>query len=333
MRKLVSVLLTLAVAVSLMVVPAVTSADGAPTIDGVVTDGEWDGAVVIPVTSGMGNVSVIAYTDYLYVLFNVTDSTDARLGQNLKGNDQTSININPTDGGSWGFPYDLIFEISADLPWNPKVNSGIIDGWNTRWFPNNTQEPLPGDLESATIYSGGKRITEWKLPLATINPSPGDTLKVGGAIEVGDGNSYVYPIGLVWDNASTYADILIPGNTAVSVSANTPEITAINVDPTSIDFGTVKPGDVVSGPDVTVENIGTVKVVVDASLDPLTGTVFNYLRLKGSYSPGYSGSWDSIVSNLLPSQTSSLTTQLDVPSTYSAQGTEAAILIFEATAV
>lgn len=147
--------------------------------------------------------------------------------------------------------------------------------------------------------------------------------------------------GGTWGNFTGYTDDIVINdytqgfepNTEVGLTAETPTITAINVDPTNIDFGTVEPGDVVSGPNVTVENIGTVKVVVDASLDPLTGTVFNYLKLKGSYSPSYSGFWDNIVSVLLPSQTSSLTTQLDVPSTYSAKGSEAAILVFEATAL
>jgi len=209
-KQITATLLTLIFLISAMAVivpmPTVNAHGGAPTIDGVISEGEWDGALSIPVTSNMGTVNLLASIDYLYVLFDLVDSTDARLGQNLKGNDQTSININPTSGGPWGFPYDLIFETSADLPWNPKVNSGIIDGWNTRWFPNDAQEALPADLQSATIYSGGKRITEWKLPLASIGVSPGNTLKIGGAIEVGDGNSYVYPVGLDWADASTYAE-------------------------------------------------------------------------------------------------------------------------------
>lgn len=207
-RKIFSILFALVLVLTLGLVTAVpVSAAGPPTIDGAIGAGEWDGALEIPVASSMGTVKLLASTDYLFVLFDVTDSTDARLGQNLHGNDQTSININPTAGvGTWGFPYDLIFETSADLPWNPKDNSGIIDGWNTRWFPNDAQEALPVDLESATIYSGGKRITEWKLPLATIAPLPGDTLLVGGATEAGDAaGSYVYPVGLDWNNPSTFA--------------------------------------------------------------------------------------------------------------------------------
>ncbi len=219
-KKLFSVLLVLVLVASFSLVTAGSvNADGPPTIDGVIISGEWDGAVEIDVASEMGTVSVIADTDYLYVLFDVVDINDARTQYvNEVGNDQISINVNPTDGGSWGFPYDLIFETSAlsstdgghhVLPWNPKVNSGTIDGWATRWFPNDAQETLPTDLESVTTYSDGRRITEWKIPLATINPLP-STLKVGGAIDVGDGNSYVYPVGLNWSDPATFVDVVVP---------------------------------------------------------------------------------------------------------------------------
>ncbi len=220
-KKLVSVGLALVLALSLSLVTAVPALADAPAINGTIGEGEWDGATVIDIIGGMGTVSVIAESGYLYVLFEVTDSTDARTQyEGEVGNDQISINVNPTDGGSWGFPYDLIFETSALsgggeggpddgghhwLPWNPKENSGTLDGWATRWFPDDTQEALPDDLESATVYSNGQRITEWKLPLAS-NGVP----KVGGAIDVGDGNSYVYPANLDWNTASTFVTLHSP---------------------------------------------------------------------------------------------------------------------------
>jgi len=192
-----------------------------PTIDGEIGVGEWDEADSISIASSMGTVSVMADTNYLYVLFDLVDSNDARTSYSGEvGNDQISINVNPTDGGAWGFPYDLIFETSAlsvadgghhMLPWNPKVNSGTSgDNWATRWFPNDAQGLLPGDLESATTYSGGKRVTEWKMPLSSIGVEAGDVLKVGGAVDVGDGGSYVYPIGLDWSDVSTFYSLIIP---------------------------------------------------------------------------------------------------------------------------
>lgn len=319
MRKLVSVLLTLAVAVSLMLVPAVASASpGAPTIDGVVEEGEWDGATVIDVASGMGTVSVIARADYLYVLFNLVDLTDARAGENLGGNDQISINVNPTDGGSWGFPYDLIFETSADLPWDSKVNSGTLDGWNTRWFPDNAQQDLPGDLESATIYTGAERITEWKLPLAS---TPGDILKVGGAIEVGDGSSYPYPVDLAWDVASTFVDILVQQPSAtVGLSAEIEEITAISVNPTSIDYDTISPGYDYTHK-LTVSNTGSVPVSVTTEI---TGdTLFTTcLTLE-----------PATINPLKYGSPASVGAHLQVPLSYHAQGLETGTIIFEATAL
>lgn len=194
---------------------AIKPASAAITIDGVVSPGEWDGATVIPAASGIGNVSIIADTNYLYALINVTDSTDARLGQNIVGNDQTGLNINPTDGGSWGFPYDIIFQTGADPNAWGGTSSGTSDNWYTQWSIKvsgitTQQVSLPPDLETETIYSGGNRVSEWKLPLSSIGVSPGDELKVGGAIDRGDGNSYVYPVGLDWGIRSTFQSILIP---------------------------------------------------------------------------------------------------------------------------
>ena len=229
-RKIFSILFALALVVSFSLIPATpvsAAAPIAPTIDGVISTGEWAGATVIPVASAMGNVSVIAEPPYLYVLFNVTDSTDARLGENSVGNDKIGLNINPTAGvGTWGKPYDIVFQTGADpaafqtVP-PGGVSSGMSDGWYTEWVIDGTQlMSLPGDLETKTIYNygTGTRISEWKVPLATIAPSPGDTLKLGGACDnlhvVGgaQGNSYSFPPTLDWnDPASTFVDILVGG--------------------------------------------------------------------------------------------------------------------------
>ena len=206
-RKTFSILFTLVLVLSFSLIPAMpVSAAGIPTVDAVIGAGEWDGAVEIPVASGMGTVKLLASTDYLYVLFEVLDSTDARLGQNLKGNDQTGLNINPTDGAPWGLPCDIIFQTGADPNAWGGTSSGQTDGWETDWTINGVQLSLPPDLDTMTLYSGGVRISEWEVPLASIAPSRGDSLEVGGAIDVGDGNSYVYPVGLDWGDASTYVE-------------------------------------------------------------------------------------------------------------------------------
>ena len=187
-----------------------------PELDGIVSLGEWDDATEISVAGDKGIVRVLATTDYLYVLFDVVDSTDARLGENQVGNDKIGLNINPTEGGPWGKPYDIIFQTGADpaaftttLP--EGLSSGISDSWYTEWVINGTQYDLPPDLDTITLYSEGMRVSEWKVPLASIDPSTGDVLKVGGAADnLGDsGNSYVYPIGLLWADVSTYVNIIV----------------------------------------------------------------------------------------------------------------------------
>lgn len=185
-----------------------------PEVDGIVSLGEWDDATEISIAGDIGIVKVLATTDYLYVLFDVVDSTDARLGENIKGNDQTGLNINPTEGGTWGKPYDIVFQTGADpdafnTPLLGGVSSGISDDWYTEWVVDAVQLLIPLDLETKTLYDGVNRVSEWKVPLATIDLSAGDVLKVGGAIDVGDGSSYVYPIGLEWADTSTYVNIIV----------------------------------------------------------------------------------------------------------------------------
>jgi len=183
-------------------------------IDGILSIGEWCGATEIPVKDSMGTVWVLATVDYLYVAFDVVDSTDARKGENSVGNDKIGLNINPTPGVQWGKPCDIIFQTGADpdaftstVP--PKISSGMSDSWYTEWVIEGTQYDLPGDLETKTLYNGN-RISEWKVPLASIAPSVGDFLAIAGAtdIDVGVG-SYTYPVDLDWANLSTYVDIIV----------------------------------------------------------------------------------------------------------------------------
>ena len=187
-----------------------------PELDGIVSLGEWDDATEISVAGDMGTVKVLATTGYLYVLFDVVDSTDARLGQPV-GNDKFGLNINPTEGGPWGKPYDILFQTGADptaftttLPTG--LSSGLSDSWYTEWVIDGTQYNLPSDLDTITLYGDGMRISEWKIPLASIAPSTGDVLKVGGATDIdveNAGLSFKYPIDLDWGDVSTYINIIV----------------------------------------------------------------------------------------------------------------------------
>jgi len=200
---------------TLVMATPVSAVSASPTIDGVIGAGEWDGALEIQVASSMGIVRILPTFDYLYVLFEVVDATDARIGENLVGNDKTSININPTDEGPWGKPYDIIFETGTDPNSWQMPTCGLTDGYETNWLVNGVQRPLPRNLRTKTIYNytSSTRITEWKIPLATIDPTWRDTLKLGGNCDIdigGSASSYRFPSTLQWADESTYVEYTYP---------------------------------------------------------------------------------------------------------------------------
>ena len=329
MKKKLSILIAVVMAISLCLIPsAVLAVDtpDAPVIDGVASFTEWQEATVIQVADSMGTVKVIAYPDYLYLLFIVTDSTDARLGQPV-GNDKFGVNINPTPGASWGMPCDIIFQTGTDPNAWQAPSMGPTDGWETDWQIKGVQQTLPADVLTKTLYSGTTRISEWKIPLATIAPSPGSTIKLGGACDIDVANaglSFSYPPALAWGDVATYA--VIPVQNATSVGATTEvldDVISINVDPSFLDFGSVYRGQSSDLVPITITNTGTVSVDVTAS----TTSVFYGANLTLSGDPV--GTWGVTMAYGASSHT--VQTQVNVPSDWDA-GIEAGTIIFWAEA-
>lgn len=119
---------------------------------------------------------------------------------------------------------------------------------------------------------------------------------------------------------------LRPNTAVVGMDADTgEEIVAINVSLTSIDFGTVVPGSSSAEKPITVENKGTVPIDVSASVDPI-GTVFDHLQLDGKVSIA---NWKIL--SLVGGASQGVNAQLVVPREYSAQGEETTTLIFIAS--
>ena len=180
-----------------------------------------------PASGISANVSMHADPNYLYVSFTVNDTTDARLGQNIHGNDAIGVNINPTNGGSWGKPYDIIFQMGADPASWGGFNSGPKDGWQTCWTIDGLSGALPANLETTTTYDtvSGTRTTTIKIPLVALaNFTEPNKLNVSMSFDVGDGKSYEWPDGMVWGTVSTYfvVDIVQP---TVAAVAGTPVYT------------------------------------------------------------------------------------------------------------
>jgi len=329
MRKLVSILLTLAVMISLLVIPAVVSA---ASPDGVVLNGVGGGtavwstdvvesgsysvlltaanpgsaSVVIPVNVPLASIDTLSYQYYSEDYFPAT-------GDSIVGPDMILVLVDSAGQHivGTGGAYD-----SSKTWWN----ADAVVGTNIATTSTNAGE----------IWWGiGGRVTFAALKVAFPSATVvGVGINFEPPLSGGSGSVYVDDITI---GAVTYD--LEPISAAVGLTADTVEITAISVTPGTIDFGPVTPGTPKTGTLITVENIGTVTVDVDALLNPLTGTVFNYLYLGGVPSTGYSGNWaDYIISSLKPSVSKSLTTELVAPSTYSGKGSETAILVFEATA-
>lgn len=216
--------------------------------------------------------------------------------------------------------------------WGGGIGGGGISPATVRIYTDSVgMSPVPGakwDIIIDSTADGGWSSADFSFPVTGVTLDANATYWFG--LEATSGTT------IGWQQTTGGSHVFeLTGNpapnTTVGLAAETVQITAISVAPSSINFGSITPGQSVLGNDITVENIGTVTVVVDAWLDPPTGTVFNYLKLNGAY-PSDSGIWDDIISSLLPSESEIITTELDVPSTYSAQGSETARLIFEATA-
>jgi len=283
--------------------------------------------------------------DYYSVNFTVTDDgptvtwTFDMIGDKvLEGNGHWGYGLAISlDGEKPAFQIHNNDGTDANYTWGTHLYSPYLNGWQSGTTNTPVSEldwvTCTGDRDIADNPNGVFTVTIDKAELG-LEFYWAIWFGVGGFYNPNNGYSS-YPDGFMWDEdvtAGHYEPCSLPANTAVGLTAETSTITAINVDPTSIDFGTITPGTPNDGDNITVENIGGVTVDVDAYLAPMTNTVFNYLKLGGVPSPGYCGDWaDYIISGLKPSLNQTLTTQLVVPETYSGKGIEIATLVFEAS--
>lgn len=217
----------------------------------------------------------------------------------------------------WGGdnPGALIGTFTYDA--TPKVTSGSAElNMNLPTEPDANISEYDYTAEYGTAH--GAKI--WVVPSVDWTAGSPDKLTAWNP------DRYLFETGLITYNDTDLASL--------SLNADIEQITAITVGPVFIHFGNLALGASSSTEVILVENVGTVAVSVGALLDPLTGTVFNELKLNGAYSPSSkSGNWPTVpgLGNLLPSIIGTVNAQLVIPATYSAQGTEYATLVFIAT--
>ena len=359
MRKLVSVLLTLAVAVSLMAMPAVTSASPGIELNAVgsataaistatyhspnnsvklyVKDGSVDWAEVsIPVDIALKDINKLSFWERVTSYTTSGWDVNVVLGIDLDVDDVFEADVagwHVTDshnatllGGDTFIEMDgALGPLSGALSWT-QVNALTTARW---WTPNSTGDGLSKDLYCSfadlltKIGTGG-----WDTNI------PNTDVKVKCVkLLIGGAGSWM-------DETAFVDDVIINGKTydfeptsSVGLTADVPDIVAISVDPTAINYGTLYPGQTSSVESITVTNIGTHKVDVDADVSGSVGDLF-FDNLQLWTGASWSGrSWPKIVDDLVMEGSKVLYTRLPVPSDYTPSGTETGLLVFTATGV
>jgi len=353
MKKLVGVLLTLAVAVSLMVMPAVTSASPGIGLNAVgsataeistaaayspthsvklyVKNGSVDWAEVsIPVNIALKDINELSFREAIQYYSPNGWKVQVVLGVDLNSNGVFDANL-----PAWHFTGDPSAKtaalagdsfVSLEQPVGGDPGTGswvLVNSLNecACWEPTWTVPYLPfADFLAALPGSSG--ITNDSVVREVI-------LEIGGSGNWMDETAYVDDVTI---NGKTYD---FEPTSSVGLTAYVPDIVAISVDPTVIDFGTLLPGKTSDVFDITVTNIGTHKVNVGASLDASSANLFkSNLAMRFDASGGGStGPWDTIISDLAMDGSTYVQTWLPVPSDYTPIGSESGTLIFTATAV
>ncbi len=325
MKKKVFSVLFAVLLLSLVMVPVSASTSPQP----LVAVGEpvpQEARIEVEFTEGMTlgnllNISWAVYTDYGYpphldITLATTDPDQSMLTAEMAYNNAQGKELDSDPSLTTFIAYDEwmeTFELTSEDGFSAIGDTTMF--WVTKMGAGNDDAPW-GTLAD---WKAGNVINDpgEELPTTEIDA---DTLILKLEIEVDN---------WVLDTVAYVDNILLNTSPAVGLLVTTieaPEIVAVSVTPTSIDFGTLYPGQSSSTTVVTVENVGTVTINVDALLTPPTGTVFDNLELDAVPL----GEWVGIT-GLSAGLSEPVSVQLVVPSAYTPQGSEEAALIFEAT--
>lgn len=346
-KKIFSVLFALVLVLTLSLVPAAVSASPGPIL-GFWQPGDPDGGTLEYSTTEAHSPTYSVYLEAL-VDYAPDDNNEIYVGEptgvtTLNSLTNVSFWYYAVSGGD-PVPPEIDVWLDTDGTYDAGPPPTGDDQWLLGQFPEVTtwdtwvEVPL-NDIEwikatgGSTVYgTGSAGLTAAKAETdsgtyATLGDCPllAIGIQVGGpatrhTTRAGDQKFYVDDLTI---NATTYD---LGPTSVVGLTAEIPSIVAISVTPTSIDFGTLYPGQSSAVTALTVENIGTVTVDVDASVDP-TPTVFDNLELDTDQVPT-----TGLITNLAGGAVAApVDAQLVVPSDYSATGVETATLIFEATA-
>lgn len=264
----------------------------AVTIDGTISSGEWIGAATYNIgtnyalTPVSGTVSIIADTQYLYAVLDLTAYTTSTShhGDNLGLGVQKGTGGYPS--GNW-----VEFNEADSQPGNWPLSSGTIDGRAALWQINQVaQSSLPGDLQAITLWDTGHRVTELQIPLSALGGlSDGDTINVVGDVDF-DSSQHWYPAAVptTWDPLE-YAHIaLVPDPAAIRDGA-LPEAVGVSPNPCA--------------GQVTIRYTLRVPATTSLEIFDASGAVVRRLSAGWQTEGGHQASWDGRdeAGNVLPS--------------------------------
>ena len=316
MRKLVSVLLTLAVVLGLSLTMAVPVAaadyDSSLTLENK-NSTTW--AIIADTTSGTLLYNKTGSTfDFSFSAIGLTSSTNYSLIYYADADPRFD---------SWGGnnPGALIAEFKTGSGGNiPTVTGSVELNMGLPCPPDWNIDPEPdycGFSNGFDDYAHCSGAKIWLVPSECYNATE---CKVGPSWEP---TRYLFETDLIW-----YDDT----GSSVSLTVEVQDIVAISVNPTSINFGTLLPGSTSAVKQITVKNVGTRTVDVDADVDGSSSTLFyENLQMTNNASWAYRA-WPNLIAGLAMNVVDDVQTQLVVPSGYTPNGTETGMLIFTATA-
>lgn len=160
-----------------------------PVIDGIMSPGEWDKATIFTLVTGGPKAYIMNDDKFLYVAIDDV-SVDGFMSFNVyKAGTYTPERLNAPCFSRLG---EKLWDVLEDT-----------DG-------DGTFETYSRDSNVHSFEAAKGTITEFKVPLATLRLTAGDSIKVAFVFFEG-GVSYVYPAGLDGSDPTTYEDFTLAG--------------------------------------------------------------------------------------------------------------------------
>ncbi|MCS7233584.1 MAG: clostripain-related cysteine peptidase [Synergistetes bacterium] len=259
----------------------IPKSDVKPNIDGIIKGNEWEDAYIIE----KEGVKIYLKCDEKYIYIAVDDIKDSTLNINDR------VGIYFDTNGDWSWPQSRGNEGNYWIRYDGTKWEGVFRAiWGNSGMPNsdeNYESLSSNELTFATSLSTGHLVYEIRIDYTLRwKANPGDEVHL--YIFAYDGGKNQDDI--CWPQDLTGIDYghLSPLNYGTVKLGERIEIPSIEVKPEEIDFGEVKV-DKTETRNITVKNVGTGTLFVEASLEGKGSSSFSISPASLALSPGESG--------------------------------------------